>query len=119
MKNFQELLKDADPLRNEPLLSDSDVQRMRRVVMTTDLVAASPSYGWRPIRWAVLAGAIAVVVLVGVQLWPTRPQEIVADTTGPAEQPPSRRQVQFVTAGGTRIVWVFNSEFDIPGGSKQ
>jgi hypothetical protein len=35
---------------------------------------------------------------------------IAAEATGdPAEQ----RQLQFQAPGGTRIIWVFNSEFDL------
>ena len=117
MKNLRDLLKDADPLAAEAPLLDADLQRIRRVVVTSDARAASPSAAWSPVRWAALAVAIAVVAGLGVQRWPALSRE-PADVRAEPEQPsPSRRQVQFITAGGTRIVWVFNSEFETPTGS--
>src|SRR2546423_1835875 len=105
MKSLQELLKDADPLKNEPPRSDTDAQRMRRVVMTTDGVAASPSSGWRPIRGAALAAAVAVIVMVGIDRWPTQTEQTAAVTTEPSEQSASRRQVQFGTGGADPVSW--------------
>ena len=36
-------------------------------------------------------------------------QEILRDVDPAGE----RRQLQFDTPGGTRIIWIFNSEFDL------
>jgi hypothetical protein len=38
-----------------------------------------------------------------------RPAAAVDTPSSPAEQ----RQLQFATPGGTRIIWVFNPEFDL------
>jgi hypothetical protein len=119
MKNLRDLLKDADPLGDEAPLSDADLQRMRRVVVTNDARAASPSAAWSPVRWAALAVAIAVVAGLGVQRWPALTRQPAETSVEPEQPSPSRRQVQFITAGGTRIVWVFNSEFETPTGSNR
>jgi len=119
MKNLQELLKDADPLVNEPPLSDFDAQRMRRVVMAADHGAAASFSAWKVARWAALAAVVMTVVVVGLDRWPAQTQQTDAVTNEPAEQAPSHRQVQFVTAGGTRIIWTFNSDFELPGGNNR
>ena len=49
-------------------------------------------------------------VLAGLRLSPVPPQSVVADAPEPAD---GRRQFQFSTPGGTRIIWVFDPEFQV------
>ena len=101
-------LRDADPVAHEPALSQADVQRMRRVVLTG--VQTSPSRETLRNRTAWVAAAAIVAVAVGASRWsdavhrqaPTQPSE--TSETAP-------RQLQFATPGGTRVIWVFNPDF--------
>jgi hypothetical protein len=112
------LLKDADPLREraeEQELSTADAQAIRRAMLIT--AAAMPSVIdrrpiWRrPLPLAAAAALVASVSgIVGHRLV-TRPEvqppaaDLIASSPGADSD---RRQLQFATPGGTRIIWVFD-----------
>jgi hypothetical protein len=106
-------LKDADPVANEPPLSDVDVQRMRRAIVT----AREPSHSfadWARGSWAAATVAIALTIAVGMSRWitPVSNVEINRDVTPTAaSETGTRRQMQLIAPGGTRVIWVFNDEF--------
>lgn len=116
MHELRTRLQQADPLAHEPAPSSSDIDTMRRVVL-----AAMSTPPWWP-RPALVAATIAVTlvasVALGRRLPATRPG---APNRGAAAGPaqgappatPTRRQLQFATPGGTRIIWVFNSDFTL------
>ena len=117
MKTLRTLLREGDPIDREPSLAPDDVDRMRRVV----LAAAGSA---RPRNWTLrVAIAAAASLFVGVSMWmgpsttrprPAPPQIAGRDQAGtPAGVDDSRRQVQFATPGGTRIIWVFDSNFSV------
>lgn len=114
MKSIADRLKDADPVAHEPPLSNEEVQQMRRLVLTSSKAAASG--GAR--RAQMLAGVAATAALVAVFGYVSRRPEPAAAVLAPAPMlydvvsPDAGRQLQFATPGGTRVIWVFNSDFE-------
>jgi len=107
-------LRDGDPLTRESGLSAEDAAAIRRVVIATAHRQPSPATAWpRPLMLAAtLAMTIVAGVIVGRGL--PRTHEMRAPpppTTAPATDA-ARRQMQFATPGGTRIIWVFDPEFN-------
>jgi len=95
-------------------MDEADAERIRRA-----MVAATPQAPQR--HWLnslVFAGGLAVALALIVGRWPTTP----AAPVGPAApqaletssgETPQRRQLQFATPGGTRVIWVFDSKFEM------
>lgn len=109
-------LAEADPLRHEPALSDAETARMRRVILETPPPAAEIERAFWPRALAVaaaLALAIAGGTFIGDGSRPTTPPESTA-TVQPPVDAGERRQVQFATPGGTRIIWTLDPEFKLP-----
>jgi hypothetical protein len=113
MNDVRDWLKDADPVANEPPLSDADVQRMRRAIVT----ASEPSQSfadWARGSWAAATVAIALTVAVGMSRWMTPAPKSDVSASVPATVAPdvgSRRQMQLIAPGGTRVIWTFNDDF--------
>jgi hypothetical protein len=114
MKTLRQLLQDGDPVGRESGLTLEDAERMRRAMLAAD----------RPTRSRPWAARIALVVglgvIVGVGAWFGRAPRFLNgpsnDTTrlvAPTDAKTSRRQVQFATPSGTRIIWIFDSNFDV------
>ena len=111
MKTWQALLREGDPAADARLPAP-DAERMRRVVVAATREAQPAPFPWhRPLAMAAL-----VVMMIGVGAaigqradWADAPAPgaAVLDDDG------DRRQLQFSTPGGTRIIWTFNSEFDL------
>ena len=95
-------------MTQEPGLSETEVEVMRRAIVTAASEARRAGRSPRP---ATLTVALALTVVVGVFIRtlfePAREQ-----TSQP--QANEQRQLQFETPGGTRVVWVLNSKFDLP-----
>ena len=109
--HLREALRDDDADR----LSPRDRLIMRRVVVeavTAERDAGVPFSWWRPLAvGAVLALMVASGVVVGRRI-----PVAVDEHAGVVQSVPDageRRQVQFSTPGGTRIIWVFNSDLDL------
>jgi hypothetical protein len=112
MKTWQTLFREGDPAA-DARLSSPDVERMRRVVVAAAREPRPAAVSW----YQPLAMAALVVIMIGVGAtvghradWEPPPPSsagVVPDDDG------ERRQLQFATPGGTRIIWVFNSEFDL------
>src|SRR5262249_28586140 len=106
----------ADPLAREPGLAPADAAAIRRVVLAAaDREAFGPALWPRPLF---LATTIAATVIVGVLVgrsrpWPATPsvRPTVAAGASAVSDPAARRQLQFATPGGTRIIWVFDPDF--------
>jgi anti-sigma-K factor RskA len=126
MSDWRRSLREASEHDEQDHLSTDEAQAMRRVVLAAvrDPApgrAASP-WMWRPV---LVAATIVAVISVGIatrlHLDPTNrqpdtplvPEAARIDTTNTANVTPPSRQLQFVTAGGTRIIWVFNSDLDL------
>ena len=116
MNELRDLLKDADPVVNEPPLSDADAQRMRRAIVAEGESRQSSFVEWTRGSWAAATVVIAVTIAVSLSRW-TRPGEnVLRDTAAAAPgvavpEAATRRQVQLIAPGGTRVIWVFNSDF--------
>jgi hypothetical protein len=105
--NFSDQLRTTDPVVHEPGLSETEIQVMRRAIAAaaTDTRQAR----WLPWRPG-LAAALAFVVVAGAFI--ARVFEPRQESAQP--QATEQRQLQFETPGGTRVVWVLNSKFDLP-----
>ena len=117
MKDVGRWLESADPLRNEPPLSATEVQRMRRLVVAA--ADGPPARDSVSRQWVAAAVVVAFVTAFAVGRW--NPSTSHRSETAPATVASidasisTPRQLQFVTAGGTRVIWVFNPEFNAPG----
>jgi len=117
MKTVRAALREADPVDGEFGIATDDVERMRRALLACEGQV-------RPRAWPkYLAAAAALVVLVSLGSWlgaqrvrPGSAQRAPGgrdQLAGPVVADRARRQVQFATPGGTRIIWVFDSSFDV------
>ena len=107
-EDVSEMLRTADPVTHEPGLSVTEVYVMRRAIVAAATDARHA--GWSPWRLA-LAGTLAFTVVVALFI-KTVLAPVSPASTGPQATEP--RQLQFETPGGTRVVWVLNSQFDLP-----
>jgi hypothetical protein len=107
-EDIGERLRTADPVAREPGLSTTEVQVMRRAIVAAG--GDTRHAGWSPWRLA-LAGTLVFAVVLAVFIG-----TVLAPVTPVSTQPPAteQRQLQFETPGGTRVVWVLNSQFDLP-----
>ena len=109
---WRAVLREAVDAGAKPLASD-DAVAMRRAV-----VAAARDVGQGPRRWRPLALAATVLLMIGLGTAAGLRFQAVGrrvDRTGRVAPVPAgeQRQLQFATPGGTRIIWVFNSELDL------
>ena len=114
MTDLKRLLADSDPIGAEPALHQADVEAMRRRVLSTR--TPQLAHGW---TWTLtLATALTVLVIAGVGLTrrgavipgkASTPSAVVAQQR---DETDGRRQLQFATPGGTRVIWVFNADFE-------
>ena len=115
MTDLRTMLRDA--MGGDERLGLDEAAAMRRVV-----VAAARDGGREPARmWLpplAVAATVVVMVAIGVALgqrFGARPIPAgAADPDLPVKTTPVRaRQLQFSTPGGTRIIWIFNSDLDL------
>jgi hypothetical protein len=130
MTDWRTAMRDVVEQDAQDSLSTDAAQEMRRVVMAAaanHVTERSKSSWMRPVFVAATAVAIiAVGVAAGLRL----DLSIESDHAGSGKtlppvtgQPGSvsdgasagepNRQLQFLTPGGTRIIWVFNSDLDL------
>ena len=114
MTDIGTLLRRGDPVAREPEMAPADVQSVRRAVLVAierpDLAAT---------RWPgplLAATAVAAAIVAGVavgQRSPTPSTSVIgADAAHASGGIRSQRQLQFASPGGTRIIWVFDPEFN-------
>jgi hypothetical protein len=127
MTDWRRAMREADAQEEQDHLSADEAQAMRRVVVAAAKEAApdrAPSPWMR--RPILVAATIVAVISVGVatglrpdltnrqpSVTELVPEAAPIDTTNTASVSTPNRQLQFVTAGGTRIIWVFNSDLDL------
>lgn len=115
MNDVGKWLREADPIAREPGLSASDVQSMRRMILAAaDARSASPAWWPQPM---LVAATVALTLALGAAVGQRLPERQSGDVSLIAHAAPNagettRRQLQFATPGGTRIIWVFNQEFE-------
>ena len=128
MTNWRHAMRDAVERDEQDQLSTDEAEAMRRVVLAAvaDDMSDRASSIWmrRPV---LVAAAIVAIISAGVvtsirlDLSNRSPQAATevanqaapVDATNAATNNSQNRQLQFMTAGGTRIIWVFNSELDL------
>jgi hypothetical protein len=104
------LLQDGDPVRAEKGLATMDAERMRRRIVAA---AAEPVPAWTPWHRPL---AVAAIVLLLVVVGSIRHDGTIDPAPAPSDPVAisgsggdgSRRQLQFSTPGGTRIIWIFD-----------
>jgi hypothetical protein len=116
MKELRDWLKEGDPFAAEPSLCDVDVQRMRQAVVSAGESQQSSFADWARGSWATATVVIALTIAVSMSGWLKPVGQVrslhtgVAPTLAPPE-PVARRQVQMIAPGGTRVIWIFNADF--------
>jgi len=127
MTDWRSAMRQADDKDEQDHLSADEADAMRRVVLAAinnDARHAKTSLWMR--RPVLVAATIVAVISVGVatglrldltnrqpSVTQLAPEAAPIDTTNTSNVATPNRQLQFVTAGGTRIIWVFNSELDL------
>ena len=115
MKDLTRILRDGDPA-GDPMdaqgLSPAQAAAMRRHILNAPAQPELVRTPWsQPLAvGAMVALTIVAGVLVGLRFSPAEPGSNVLDAPAPAD---GRRQFQFSTPGGTRIIWVFDPEFQV------
>jgi hypothetical protein len=106
-------LIDGDPLEYEGGLAGGDAQSIRQRVLVEARNQPVISRAWWP-GSIVVAGAVAVCLLLAISIGirmdvgrTSTPAAPVAVKEGPG------RQMQFATAGGTRVIWTFHEELEL------
>jgi hypothetical protein len=115
MKTWQTLLREHDPA-GDARLPSHDIEAIRRAAAAAARETRPAAVQWqRP-----LAMAAVVVLMVGSGVIAGRRAASRQPAVAPAAEPSpaqagalEQRQLQFATPGGTRIIWVFNPEFDL------
>ena len=122
MPDIKQLLEDADPLRSEETLSPAEAQVLRTAMLAAAVVAPRKvgSVWHRP-----LAVAAILIVLIGLSgitsdrsLKPYSSSVSTGDGSAVGDGVPSvrsdeKRQIQFATPGGTRIIWILDPQFSL------
>ena len=115
--NLQQLLREGDPLRAEPALAETDVLELRALVRSVRLQPdPAPTL---PLRTWIVGGTFAAACLAAalVASWPSpagRSATPVERVAGASVRTTELRQIYFSTRGGTRVIWVFNPDFERP-----
>lgn len=114
MTDLKTLLTEGDPVRNEGELSPADASRMRRLIVAATAEPSVARTPWqRPFAIAAIGALVAVVGTIAGH------RRIVDPVPAPQATEPlaaiggssiadERRQLQFATPGGTRIIWIFD-----------
>lgn len=107
MSSWQQTLRENDPGLQR--MDAHAAARMRDLVVRAAGASAPPPAVW-PMRVALGAFAclVAIISVFGTQ----RPIEVAPGAVEPAAGT-ERRQIQFATPGGTRIIWELNPEFTL------
>lgn len=125
MTSWKSRLRDADPGAAAEM-RQADVDRLRNAVLATAREARTVRPAFLPRAFVMTAGVLLIVcagMLAGLQSV-TRDDDgraagVPASDVAPAADDGSvaveRQQLQFSTPGGTRIIWVFDSQFEIKG----
>ena len=107
MNSWRQVLRENDPGLER---MDADAAaRLREVVVRAARTSAPLRAVW-PMRVALAAFGCVVLMMsiVGTQ----RPVDVTAGGIAPVAGA-GRRQIQFATPGGTRIIWELNPKFSL------
>ena len=129
MTDWRTAMRDAAHREEQDCLTGDQAEAMRRVVLAA---VADEAGGRARVVWmrrpVLVAAMIVAIVSIGVGTGihldlSTRSEQMSmsGQTSGPAQLHPAdaaraatpNRQLQFLTPGGTRIIWVFNQDLDL------
>ena len=107
MNSWRQVLRENDP--GVERMDAEAAARMRDVVVRAARAPAPLRAVW-PMRFALAAFACLVLMIsiLGTQ----RPVDVAPEGITPAAGA-ERRQIQFATPGGTRIIWELNPKFSL------
>ena len=115
MNELRDWLKDGDPVASEPPLSDVDRRRMRQAIVAASESQQSPFADWARGSWAAATVVIGLTIAMGMTRWYTPAPDVhlvqVDAPTMTAPEHATRRQVQLIAPGGTRVIWILNADF--------
>jgi hypothetical protein len=126
MTDWRTRLRDADPAAGGEIPA-ADLERMRATVLAAARGAgATMPRVVVPRAFVLTAGVLLMTcagMLTGLQSakreMTAMPAPAVSGEAGAAADAAAlqveRQQLQFSTPGGTRIIWVFDSQFDVKG----
>ena len=114
MKTLADWMREDDPLRRDPGLSDDESAALRRRVVQEASGRQPRRLGWREPLTLVGALALLIIAAMVTDRRPPVRQTAALVPTAPVEVP-QPRQLQFSTPGGTRIIWTFDPEFSLKG----
>jgi hypothetical protein len=103
MNSLKRRLREGDPAAQETGLDEADLTQVRNTILLASPVP-------RPRIGLAAPLAIALLCLSAGSAWLVRTS--VPEVTSQAVAP-SRQQLQFATAGGTRVIWFFNPDFEV------
>jgi len=117
MIDWRTLLRDVNAREDEEQLSADEAESIRRAVLAVASTAAPEPNVWpwmRPMMVAATATAVIVAgVIAGRRFDVSAPASPAVQGAQTVQAAVPNRQLQFLTPGGTRIIWVFNSELDL------
>jgi hypothetical protein len=117
MTDVKRQLIQGDPIADdkEPGLTPAAASEMRRVVLAAAIDRAPQQRAaWCPgplVMAAAVAACLLAGISIGLRLDPIR--DVSRPPGSRAAAQGARRQLQFVTAGGTRIIWTFHEDFEL------
>jgi hypothetical protein len=114
VNDIRQRLREHDPARHAPALSERHVRDIRR--RACDAARAQPRGSRRPRRLeiAVVTAALVTIGVVSMRKPSPAPQPEPRLVQEPEVAPAvARRQLQFVAPGGTRIVWTVNDSLNL------
>ena len=117
MRDLRGLLIDADPVAERPELPAEETLAIRRAVVAAATAPPAARSAW-PGAFAVAAlglvmaaaGLVGALTLSRGGTTPDSAAVVVA-------QDEERRQFQFATPGGTRVIWTLDPDFELQGGT--
>jgi hypothetical protein len=120
MTDLRTRLRDALGDEEDARLSVDDIAAMRRVVVASVRTGETERRAASWFQPLAVAATLVAMIAVGIAIGGRFPGGAnvatapAGDERGAAAQPPERaRQLQFSTPGGTRIIWIFNSNLDL------
>jgi hypothetical protein len=113
MKDVKTVLHEGDPAATDEGLSLEQVHALRRAMLNAARRPDVVRTPWQ--RPLAVAAIIALTVGAGIFTGQRLAQTPAGRLDSPAAAAPEegRRQLQFSTPGGTRIIWVFDPDFSV------
>ncbi len=119
-EEIRELLRRGDPAGDGETLAPDEIAQLRRKILAA--VPSGSPRGWRS-SWALGLSAAAAAAMVSLVVFLWSPSSSLRTARSPVESPAREggvrtreravQQIQFVTPGGTRVIWTLDPDFDV------